>query len=268
MKTLTKVLAIAGSDSGAGAGIQADIKTISALGCYATTAITALTAQNTLGVEGIFKVNGNFVKNQIQTVLNDIRTDAIKIGMLFNEDIIFQVYEVLKECKDISIVLDPVCISTSGHTLLEKNAIQSLKELLIPLCTLITPNIYEAQMLSKIEVKTLKDLKLSAQIISEIGAKNVFVKGGHLDSELAIDVLYKQEEKSFKIYESPKISTKNTHGTGCTLSSAIASHLALGYSLHEAIQLSKKYLQKALELGAKYKTGEGHGPLFHFAKDF
>lgn len=264
MKEYKTVLTIAGSDSGGGAGIQADIKTISALGCYAASAITALTAQNTREVTGIFPVSAEFVAKQIEAVLSDIEINAIKIGMLFNAEIISAVAETLEKYKVKNIVLDPVMISKSGNYLLQPDAISALKKYLFPLSTVVTPNLHEASALLNEEIKTSSQMESAAKKISKLGASSVLIKGGHLTDIQAKDVLYHQEK--FFWYEEKRIETCNTHGTGCTLSSSIASFLARGQELSQAVQSAKDYLQQALIHGADYKIGKGHGPVQHFWK--
>ncbi|MEA4816143.1 MAG: bifunctional hydroxymethylpyrimidine kinase/phosphomethylpyrimidine kinase [Lachnospiraceae bacterium] len=255
MKT---VLTIAGSDSSGGAGIQADIKTITMHGMYAMSAITALTAQNTTGVYGIFEATPEFVGNQIDCIFNDIRPDAVKIGMVSNSEIIEVIAERLKKYNAKNIVADPVMVSTSGSKLLSDEAKDSLITKLLPLASVITPNIPEAEAISGLSIKTEEDmLKAAEKIASEIKVA-VLVKGGHLVND-AIDLLY--ENGKYSWFKGKRINTKNTHGTGCTLSSAIACNLAAGKSLEESIKGAKEYLTGALLAGLD--LGSGNGPLMH-----
>lgn len=258
-----KVLTIAGSDSGAGAGIQADIKAISACGAYATTAITAITAQNTLGVEAVFPLPAEIVAAQITTVMNDIGADAIKIGMLQSAEIIKTVAKTLASYSCKNIVLDPVMVSTSGHKLMAPEAIETLKKYLLYNTRLITPNIPETEVLLGCKIKTLEEMTDCAQKISQ-GKVSVLLKAGHCEGNELTDVLYNNETKEIMYLKSPRIETKNTHGTGCTLSSAIAAFLAQNYSLNDAVGKAKEYLHKALKSGSNYSIGGGHGPVNHF----
>ncbi len=264
MKRYSRVLAIAGSDSGGGAGIQADIKTISATGSYAASAITALTVQNTLGVQDVFPVPVEIISAQINAVLSDIGSDAVKIGMLHNPECVRCVYSSLMENRAERIVLDPVMVSTSGHTLLKSEAVEELLDKLIPVSTLITPNIPEAQVLSGQKIETVGDMKRVARLLSAGGRTSVLVKGGHLTGENSVDILFDTGTESFFEFGSPMTDTVNTHGTGCTLSSAIASYLAQGRNLVDAVGLAKRYVSLAIESGAEYSLGNGHGPVNHF----
>ena len=267
-----KVLTIAGSDSGGGAGIQADIKTISALGCYAASAITAVTVQNTLGVQAVHPIPTDIVSGQITAVLDDIGADAIKIGMLFNTDIIHSVAQTLNtrhQTPDTKhnppVVLDPVMVSTSGHRLMNEDAIETLTTELIPLATLITPNLPEAEVLLS---EKITDLTSAAQKLAEKYKVSVLIKAGHLASLQAndelTDILYDYREKRTHTYPHPRVNTKNTHGTGCTLSSAIASELAKGLPLSEAIGAATDYLEKAILSAKNDVLGHGFGPVDHF----
>lgn len=264
LKTYSKVLAIAGSDSGGGAGIQADIKTISANGCYAETAITALTAQNTKGVWGIFPIPVDFVAQQINVVLSDLGADAIKIGMLHNSSLIETVTVELCRFNVSNIVVDPVMVAQSGDFLLEQAAIDTLKKQLFPLADLITPNIPEAEMLLGTSIKTEKEMEIAAFELAKMGAKNVLIKGGHLNGTESNDLLYVTKGKEFHWYAAQRYKTPNNHGTGCTLSSAIASHLALGKTMPNAVATAKKYITNAIDKGSFYKIGNGNGPVHHF----
>ena len=283
---IPRVLTIAGSDSGGGAGIQADLKTFHNLRVFGASAITALTAQNTLGVQGIFELPPEFVALQIRSVLSDIGTDAVKVGMLSNEGIIRAVASVLSEFKDshdregFPIVLDPVMVSKSGARLLREEAIEALKEELIPLATIITPNLDEAGVLVSGKVQDEEEMRGAARELWTMGAKNVLIKGGHLKrfshdhngestgqnvrpdrQKEAIDILF--DGREFTTYRSAFIDTPHTHGTGCTLSSAIGSHLAHGKSVKEAIRLAKDYITLAIRKA--YPIGHGVSPLDHLA---
>lgn len=263
MTEYKKCLTIAGSDSGGGAGIQADLKTMSALGVYGMSAITAITAQNTCGVTDIHAVPHHIVKAQVENVLNDIGTDAIKIGMLFNIEIASTVADLLDQYQPDHVVLDPVMISTSGHKLMKDDAICYIAEHLLNRATVVTPNIDEAELLSGEKIETEADMYKAADILMKKGCKAVLMKGGHLKGKRMTDILFTQQDAPYPQTEE-YIETKNTHGTGCTLSSAIASNLALGYTLHDAVYRSKQFITLALKAGALVKTGNGHGPMNHF----
>lgn len=272
IKTYPRVLSIAGSDSGGGAGIQADIKAISATGSYAATAITAVTIQNTMGVEGVFPVPPDVVARQVECVINDIGVDAVKIGMLHSSEIVEAVAAVLNrtlwkdgECKECrNIVLDPVMVSTSGHILMEDSAQYALVNVLMPLARVITPNLPEAEVLLGRKIKGYDDMKRAAHELSFGGRVSVMLKAGHLNEEMLNDVFYNAEENHIIELSSERIDTLNTHGTGCTLSSAFASYLAQGYGLDEAAGLAKKYIIGAIKSGKNYKIGHGCGPVNHF----
>ncbi len=267
MKTYNRVLTIAGSDSGGGAGIQADMKAISANGCFATSAITAITAQNTLGVTDIHPIPVATLKAQIKAVLEDIGSDSVKIGMLHNSETIYAVNEVLEEAKITNIVLDPVMVSTSGNKLLQDEAIETLKQVLIPKTRVITPNIPEAEILLNKQIKEQKDLPKLAQELSEkYQGVSVLLKAGHLVDDELIDIFYNAETKEIIELKSKRIYSKNTHGTGCTLSSAFAAFLAQGVSLNEAARKAKDFISQAIAEGADYNIGQGHGPVHHFYK--
>ncbi len=264
MKSYKRVLSIAGSDSGGGAGIQADIKSISACGCFATTAITAITVQNTLGVTDVFPVPDKIIGDQIESVLSDIGADAIKIGMLHSSSVILTVKEALIKMGAKNIVLDPVMVSTSGHKLMQDEAISTLENELIGLATLITPNIPEAEILLGREIATQRDIFDFVSLLAKKYNVSVLLKAGHLDDDILIDVLYNINTGEITQIESKRLYTKNTHGTGCTLSSAIASFLAKGCSLEDSVTNGCKYIHKAIEDGAHYKIGEGNGAVNHF----
>lgn len=255
MKT---ALSIAGSDSSGGAGIQADLKTMTMNGVYAMSAITALTAQNTTGVSEIMEVTPHFLQQQIDVVFDDIRPDAVKIGMVSSDKLIQIIAERLQFYKAENIVVDPVMVATSGARLIEEHAIRTLKEKLLPIATIITPNIPEAEVLSGITIKNEKDMIEAAKIINDNYGCAVLLKGGHSIND-ANDILYENgEEQCFK---GKRINNPNTHGTGCTLSSAIASNLAKGYDIEESVERAKKYISGAL--GAMLDLGKGSGPMNH-----
>jgi len=262
----SRVLTIAGSDSGGGAGIQADIKAISATGSYAASAITAVTVQNTVGVESVFPVPPEVISAQIAAVLSDIGADAVKIGMLHSSEVIRAVKKSLLEFGVSNIVLDPVMVSTSGHRLIEEEAVSALVSELIPLARVITPNIPEAEILSGEKISSQKDLPRIARKLSLGGKVSVLMKAGHLSEEELEDVFYNAEEDRILTLRSQRVHTPNTHGTGCTLSSAFASFLAQGRSLDDAARLSKDYIANAIVSGAEYEIGHGHGPVNHFWK--
>ena len=255
MKT---ALTIAGSDSSGGAGIQADLKTMTAKGVYAMSAITALTAQNTTGVQGIFEVSPEFLKLQIDSVFTDIRPDAVKIGMVSSAGLIQAIAEKLKEHKAENIVVDPVMVATSGAKLISDDAIGTLKECLFPLATVLTPNITEAVVLSEMEITTAEEMVEAAKKISETYHCAVLLKGGHQLND-ANDLLYR--DGGYRWFNGRRIDNPNTHGTGCTLSSAIASNLAKGYDLDIAVEQAKAYISGAL--AAMLDLGAGSGPMNH-----
>lgn len=262
MKHYTTVLTIAGSDSGGGAGIQADIKTISALGCYATTAITAITVQNTVGVEAVHPVPVDFVKGQIEAVLSDIGADAVKIGMLQSAEIVRAVAEMLRKYKVGNVVLDPVMVSTSGHRLIEEEAIDTLRRELIPLARVITPNIPEAEiLLGGEEIRSQASLPEMTQRLSASYGVSVLLKAGHLSEDELTDILYDKETDKLLQLTSKRIRTRNTHGTGCTMSSALAASLAKGETLQQAASSAKTFISNAIIAGADYEIGHGHGPV-------
>ncbi len=264
MKTYSTVLTIAGSDSGGGAGIQADIKAISATGGYAASAITAITVQNTLGVGDVFPVPPAIIAAQARAVLSDIGACAVKIGMLHSAEVVSAVKDVLEEFGARNIVLDPVMVSTSGHRLIEESAIKSLMTELLPLARVITPNIPEAEILAGEKIASEQDFPRIARKLSCGGKVSVFMKAGHLDGEELVDIFYNAEEDHFVELSSKRLFSINTHGTGCTLSSALASYLAQGYSLDDAARAAKEYISAAIAAGAEYSIGHGHGPVKHF----
>lgn len=266
MKQYYRVLTIAGSDSGGGAGIQADIKAISATGSYAASAITAITVQNTVGVRDVFPVPASIVAAQIDAVIEDIGVDAVKIGMLHSSELIIAIRDCLKSHGIKNIVLDPVMVSTSGHRLIEESAIDTLKSELIPMARVITPNIPEAEILINQQISSQNELAQIARKLNGSYGVSVLMKAGHLSDEQLIDVLYNAENDTIVELKSSRIHTPNTHGTGCTLSSALASYLAQGFNLEQAARNAKDYISQAICSGAEYQIGSGHGPVDHFAR--
>ena len=263
-----RVLTIAGSDSGGGAGIQADLKTIAANHCYGMSVITALTAQNTLGVSAIHAVPVDFVAAQMDAVLSDIGADAVKIGMLFSPELIRTVADGLRRYGAKNIVLDPVMVAQSGDKLLQDEAVAAIKEHLIPLADLITPNLPEASVLLDREITSEADLAAAATDLATLGAGNVLIKGGHLESENSDDCLYLGDEQRLVTLAGERVVTRNNHGTGCTLSSAIAAYLARGEDMETAVRLGKDYITGAIQAGAAYEIGRGNGPVHHFFRFF
>jgi hydroxymethylpyrimidine/phosphomethylpyrimidine kinase len=259
LKPKAKILIIAGSDSSGGAGIQADIKTVTALGSYAMTAITAVTVQNTTGVKSIIPISPNEISKQIEFTSKDIRPDAIKIGMLHSSDVINAVVKSLNKIKVPKIVLDPVMIAKGGAKLINNKAIKNIRTRLIKKIFLITPNIPEAEIITNTKINNLNDMIFSAYKLINLGAKNVLVKGGHLNSKIIYDVLVNKKE--IKVFKNKKYSTKNTHGTGCTLSSAITTYLSCGKLLKKSCELGIKYVNQAI--GSNLNYGKGQGPINH-----
>lgn len=261
-----KILSIAGSDSGGGAGIQADLKAIAACGGYGMTAITALTAQNTVGVQEVFPIPPRFIKRQLTSIFEDMGADAIKIGMLHNSEVVEVVKQALTDYKVEKIILDPVMVATSGDVLLEKEAINSLKKRLIPITSLVTPNIHEAEILldNTIKIKDEKTMNEAVKLLGDNFGVPMLLKGGHVDGNHIIDLLYQPETEQIQTFLFPKVHTKNTHGTGCTLSSAIATYYAQYEDLFVATEQARKYLQEALINGADIELGKGSGPVHHF----
>ena len=259
MKPKSKVLIIAGSDSSGGAGIQADIKTVTALGSYAMTALTAVTSQNTKGVKSISSISTKNLQEQITMVLDDIGANAVKIGMLHDASIIKCVYKILKKYKIKNIVLDPVMIAKGGSRLVSNNSVNYLKKLLIPLCNVVTPNIPEAEVLTGHSISSKEDMIKAAKKIINMGAKNVLLKGGHLKNKMIFDILVSKKE--IKIFPKRKIKTRHTHGTGCTLSSALATCLSQKKNIYKSCKISLKYVDQAILTAPGY--GKGFGPLNH-----
>ena len=259
MKPKSKILIIAGSDSSGGAGIQADIKTVTSLGGYAMTAITAITAQNTTGVISVVPISPREIEKQILFTCLDIKPDAIKIGMLHSSLVINSVIKALKKIKTNKIILDPVMVAKSGTKLIDHSAINTLKKNLIKKTFLITPNIPEAQILTKTNIYNVDDMIKSAKILLDLGAKNVLIKGGHKKSKLMEDVFLNKSD--LQIFRNKKIITKNTHGTGCTLSSAITTFISCGKPLKKSCELGVKYVNQAIRSNLNY--GKGYGPVNH-----
>ncbi len=256
-----RVLVVAGSDSGGGAGIQADIKTITVLGGYAATAITALTAQNTLGVFGVLPIDPEFVAEQMSVVLADIGADAVKTGMLYSEEIINAVAATLEaRARRLPVIVDPVMVAKGGAALLQQRARVALVERLLPLAALVTPNAPEAAALTGLKVENTADMERAAERLLAFGASAVLIKGGHLPGELISDVLRTADGEAFR-FEHPRIVTKSTHGTGCTLASAIATGVALGFTLRDAVERAEQYVVEAIRTAPG--LGAGHGPLNH-----
>jgi len=259
LKPKSKILIIAGSDSSGGAGIQADIKTVTALGSYAMTAITAVTSQNTTGVKSIAPISPKEIYNQIMFTSKDIKADAIKIGMLHSTKVIDSVIKSLDNIKVKKIVLDPVMVAKGGTKLIDDEAIKFLKNKLIKRVTLITPNIPEAEILTKTKIKSKEDMIFAANKLLEVGARNVLIKGGHLESNIVQDIFVTKSD--LKVFNSHRHKTKNTHGTGCTLSSAITTFLSCGKPIKKSCELGVKYVNSGIKTNPNY--GKGHGPINH-----
>lgn len=258
-----KALTVAGSDSGGGAGIQADLKTFSAFNVYGMSVITSVTAQNTLGVRDIYDVSPQTVGEQIDAIMEDIGADAAKTGMLSNSEIIRVVAERVEKYHLEKLVVDPVMVSKSGSFLLKQEAKSSLMQKILPLAYVVTPNVFEAEIISGMKIKNMEDAKKAAVLIHKKGSRNILMKGGHLSTEKAIDILF--DGDNYHYYESERIDTKNTHGTGCTLSSAIAAGLAKGLNVYNAVELAKDYITRAIK-NAPNNIGKGYGPLYHNIK--
>ena len=259
MKLNSKILIIAGSDSSGGAGIQADIKTVTSLGSYALTAVTAVTVQNTKGVNSVISISPNEIKNQILYSAQDIKPNAIKIGMLHSSVVVKKVLEALKKLKIKKIVLDPVMVAKGGTKLIDEKAINFLKKNLIQKVSLITPNIPEAEVLTNTKINNVTDMIIASRNLLKLGAKNVLLKGGHKKSKYVEDVFLNKKE--IKVFYSSRYKTKNTHGTGCTLSSAITTLFSCGKNLKKACELGIKYVNSAILTNPNY--GKGHGPINH-----
>ena len=263
-----RVLTVAGSDSGGGAGIQADLKTFAALGCYGASVITALTAQNTCTVRDVLAVPAQFVTAQLDAVFEDIGADAVKVGMLHSAAVVAAVAAGLQRWDARNVVVDPVMVAKSGDRLLREDALDVLRNDLLPLAAIITPNLPEATALTGVPVETRTDMERAASSILAMGARAVLVKGGHLPAAMGCPDLLAWRLPSGGLerhwLEGERIATPNTHGTGCTLSSAIAASLALGLPLLDAVAAARRYLRGAVQAGASYSLGHGHGPLHHF----
>lgn len=253
-----RVLIIAGSDSGGGAGIQADIKTCAAYGAYSASAITAVTAQNTLGVQAVHTLPAKLVTQQIESVMDDIGADVIKIGMLGNQEIIEAVAKAVDDVEAF-VILDPVMVATSGDSLLDAGAVGAIKNTLIPVCDLITPNIPEAEMLTAIKIEDTDDMTKAGDLLLEMGAYAALIKGGHMDSPMVFDVLVSEDGNN--LMSGPRLRSKHTHGTGCTLASAIAAGMALGTPLDAAVLSARDFVYEAIRTAPK--LGGGNGPLNH-----
>ena len=267
MKQYKRALTIAGSDPSGGAGLQADLKTFSALGVYGASAVVAVVDENTVGVYGVHPIPVNFVVGQIRSVIDDIGVDAVKIGMLHDSELICAVNDTLKCYPDVrNIVVDPVMVATSGDALLQPEAVATLRDVLIPNARVITPNLPEASLLLGEEIKHQDQFVDAAKALSRLGGGKVSVmlKAGHLENDELIDIFYNAEDDEIVRLASPRVNTVNTHGTGCTLSSAIAAYLAKGYGLSEAATAAKRYIADAIVAGADYSIGKGHGPVHHF----
>lgn len=259
-QTIKQVLTIAGSDSGGGAGIQADLKAMSANGVFAMSVITAITAQNTEEVTDVFELPPSIIASQLDAVFDDFDVAAVKTGMLSSKSIVEIVVKMLTPQKIAALVVDPVMVSKSGHPLLRPEAVDAVKTQLLPLALVVTPNIHEAQQLSGVQITSLADARRAAKIIHGFGCKHVLIKGGHLLSERATDLLY--DGRFFNVLKGEFIETRHTHGTGCTFASALAAHVARGRSVLDAAQAAKAYVTQAIRHGLA--IGHGHGPTDHF----
>jgi hydroxymethylpyrimidine/phosphomethylpyrimidine kinase len=257
------VLTIAGFDGIGGAGVQGDIKTISALGCYATSVLTALPVQNTCGVKSVYPIPADVVEAQLRAILDDVFPDAIKIGMVHTTAIVEVIVDTLRQYPEVPVVFDPVMVSTSGHRLLDDSTIATIVKKLFPLAAVITPNLDEAAVLTGMPVRTVDDMRAAGKKIMELGAQSVLLKGGHLDA-VQLTSLYFTNNGKVQEYSFEKIDTQNTRGTGCALSSAIASYVARGSSLPDAVTLAQEYVHQAILSGKDARMGKGNGPLNHF----
>lgn len=261
--TYPSALTIAGFDGSGGAGIQADIKTFSALGCFATSVLTALPVQNTQGVRSIYPIPYQAVAEQIETILDDIFPDAIKVGMVHTAELVATIVATLSKYPAIPLVFDPVMVATSGHKLIEDATIETIIKQLFPIAAVVTPNMDEAAILAQIPIKTLDDMYVAGEKILSLGCQSVLLKGGHLDLP-RITSLYFDGKGAVHSFEFEKFPTNNTHGSGCTLSSAIAAYIAQGKGLFEAVSLGQTYVHQAIKHGADVAIGKGNGPLNHF----
>jgi hydroxymethylpyrimidine/phosphomethylpyrimidine kinase len=262
-KRYHRALTIAGSDSGGGAGIQADLKTFSALECYGMSVITALTAQNTVAVTAIHEVPAQMVADQIDAVMEDIGVDAVKIGMLQTPEVIKIVAKHLKKWNVEKVIVDPVMVAKSGDKLLLDNAVDALRSEILPLASIITPNIPEAEVLLERKINNREEMAQAAKDLLDFGSLSVLLKGGHFSGDKSPDCLVLENNRTYW-YDSLRVDSDNTHGTGCTLSSAITAYLARGYKLTEAVTRAKEYITGAIIKGAEYKIGNGYGPVHHF----
>lgn len=257
------VLTIAGFDGSGGAGMQADIKAISALGCFATSVLTALPVQNTTGVKSIHTIPYEVVEEQLHAVLDDIFPDAIKIGMVHSCELVETIVKVLNVYPKTTIVFDPVMVATSGHKLIEDKTISFIVEKLFPIADIITPNLDEAAVLAEMAIETVDDMRIAGEKIKKLGGNSLLLKGGHLKSEKLTSLFFTKNGEIHE-YHSPKYDTNNTHGTGCTLSSAIASYIAQGKPFVDAVALAQEFVRKAVFCGKDVKIGKGNGPVNHF----
>lgn len=257
------VLTIAGFDGSGGAGIQADMKTISALGCYATSVLTALPVQNTTGVRKIYPIPVEAVSDQIEAILDDVFPDAIKIGMVHTPELVETIVKTLGKYKKVPIVFDPVMVATSGHRLIEEETISTIVQQLFPVASVITPNMDEAAILAGMEVKTLDEMRTAGERIKTLGCNSILLKGGHQETQ-TITSLFLDQDHNFHAFHAEKFATQNTHGSGCTLSSAIASYIAQGKDLYTSVELAQNYVYEAIKHGRDVQTGKGNGPLNHF----
>ena len=265
MKKYIRALSIAGFDGSGGAGIQADLKTFSALNCYGMTVLTSLPIQNTTGVSKIYDLPNESIAEQISSIIEDIGVDVIKIGMLHRPEIIEIVHTKLIECSTVPIITDPVMFAKSGDLLLQEVALESLKSKILPISTIITPNIYEAQYLSGLKIISKNDMITAAKKISIYGSGFIVIKGGHLEKEEDCwDLLYDCKNQKSDWFSNKRIQTKNLHGTGCTFSAAIAAYIGNKFSIYNSVKNANSYINKAIESGSKYKLGEGSGPVDHF----
>jgi hydroxymethylpyrimidine/phosphomethylpyrimidine kinase len=261
---IIKLLSIAGFDGSCGAGTQADIKTFAALKCYGTSILTALTVQNTQGVSDIFSLPIEMVEAQFHSILSDIDIAAAKTGMLYNKEIVLLTAKLLKQYDIKHIVVDPVIYPTLGKKLQEDNAADVIKKALFPIATLITPNIAEAEQLTGLSIQTKDDMVRAAEILSSYGAKAILVKGGHIQGNICDDLLYLAATKEQKWFSAPRIHTKNNHGTGCSLASAITAFLGQNYNIEDAVRLAKNFITGAIDSAKDHQIGYGHGPIQHF----
>ncbi|MDR1878473.1 MAG: bifunctional hydroxymethylpyrimidine kinase/phosphomethylpyrimidine kinase [Bacteroidales bacterium] len=264
MKTYPVILSIAGSDSGGCAGIQADLKTMSALGVFGASVITTVTAQNTLGVQLIHHLPASVLRAQAEAVLSDFPVSAVKIGMIGQKEAVGVIAEVLLKYKPFYVVIDPVMVAGSGDSLTDVETIELVKNKLFPLATVVTPNLHEVSALLGQKIDTLSQMESAAKELAAWGCKSVLIKGGHLQDNLMTDVLWIAKEQKTYHFSSPRITTNNLHGTGCSLSSAIASLLVLGKTIHQAVESAKEYITAAIDAGKDISVGHGNGPVNHF----